>query len=402
MKYKKQRKKGKYIEDIFFKEEVENLNKDSINNNNISKPKIKRKLKLKLFIPLFLFILSIILYFLYNIFKHIKNNNNNTLIPKEKLNQVYLEYKNEGYKYSEKESYPDDVVYPTDPYLKLDYEKNKFIIISKNDCKECGFFYYYINYLGCFLSEIINRHFPVIDLSSFPNVFNEFNPSDSNPWEYFFENPFHLTLKQVKQNAKIIKTNECLKNTYPIFKDIYSKKYTQNWYYDIVKKFLPIKKEIVEEANNIMKKLFKGSTNVLGVLARGTDVITLKPKGYPIPPSIETLIEDVNKFNNENKYDFIFLTTEDNKIKDKFVQEFGEKLKILENPNKIEYNYKGNEYFSSNKNAQGLEFQKIYLFNIIILSKCLDIISARTYGAAAAFIFSEGFRNAYVYYLGEY
>lgn len=45
---------------------------------------------------------------------------------------------------------------------------------------------------------------------------------------------------------------------------------------------------------------------------------------------------------------------------------------------------------------------KIYLINIIILSKCLDIISARTSGSIGAFIFSEGFRNIKVYFLGEY
>ena len=401
MKHRKQKKtKGKFFEDLFFIEEDEKLNRDSINNKKTKKSKTKKKLKFKLFAPIFSISLSMILYFIYNIFKHDRNINiSNT---KEKLNQANLEYKKESNKYFEKESYLEDIKCSTDPYLKHDFEKSEFIIISKNDCKECGFFYYYINYLGFFISGIISRRIPLIDLSSFPNVLNEFNPSDSNPWEYFFEHPYNLTLKEVKQKAKNIKIDECLENTYPIFKNIYSQKYTQNWYHDIIKKYLPIKKEIMEEVYNLMGKLFNGSTNVLGVLARGTDVITLKPKGYPIPPNIKILIEDVNKFNKENKYDFIFLATEDKKIKEKFIEEFGKKVKFLEIPNKIEYNYNGEEYFSSNKNTQGLEFQKIYFFNIIILSKCIDIISARTYGAAAAFLFSEGFRNSYVYYLGEY
>ena len=49
-----------------------------------------------------------------------------------------------------------------------------------------------------------------------------------------------------------------------------------------------------------------------------------------------------------------------------------------------------------------INYMKIYLINIIILSKCLDIISARTSGSIGAFIFSEGFRNIKVYFLGEY
>ena len=39
------------------------------------------------------------------------------------------------------------------------------------------------------------------------NVFNEFNPTnptDTNPWEYFFDQPYNLTLNEVKQKAKKI------------------------------------------------------------------------------------------------------------------------------------------------------------------------------------------------------
>ena len=49
-----------------------------------------------------------------------------------------------------------------------------------------------------------------------------------------------------------------------------------------------------------------------------------------------------------------------------------------------------------------MNFMKTYVLSIIILSKCEDIISARTSGAAGVFILSKGFRNSLVYYLGEY
>ena len=49
-----------------------------------------------------------------------------------------------------------------------------------------------------------------------------------------------------------------------------------------------------------------------------------------------------------------------------------------------------------------LDNLKIYLINILILSKCIDIITARTNGSIGAFIFTEGFRNIIVYYLGLY
>lgn len=49
-----------------------------------------------------------------------------------------------------------------------------------------------------------------------------------------------------------------------------------------------------------------------------------------------------------------------------------------------------------------IEFNKIYLLNIIILSKCLDLLAANTSGTIGAFILTKGFRNYKVYKLGLY
>ena len=40
--------------------------------------------------------------------------------------------------------------------------------------------------------------------------------------------------------------------------------------------------------------------------------------------------------------------------------------------------------------------------NIVILSKCLDIITSRTSGSAGIFILTKGFRHFKVYDLGLY
>lgn len=193
------------------------------------------------------------------------------------------------------------------------------------------------------------------------------NPTDTNPWEYFFEQPYYLTLNDIKQNAKKIDNTECGNNNnmIPNYKDIYTKIYSLNFYRNFVKKYIPIKNEIMKEVKTIKKQLIKSSDNVLGVLFKENDNIYENIKEYPT--NIK-LIEDVKNFNNENKYDFIFLTTDDNKIKNKFITEFGEKVKFLDISNK-------DKYLSSNKTSEGLELQKIYLFNIIILSECIDIIT---------------------------
>ena len=56
-----------------------------------------------------------------------------------------------------------------------------------------------------------------------------------------------------------------------------------------------------------------------------------------------------------------------------------------------------------NKEINGnLEYDKNYLINILILSKCLDLIATRGSGAAGIFILTSGFRYTFIYNIGEY
>ena len=69
----------------------------------------------------------------------------------------------------------------------------------------------------------------------------------------------------------------------------------------------------------------------------------------------------------------------------------------------INYNYKEKHFLGENFNIKGnIYYMKIYLINILILSKCIDIIAARTSGIIGAFILSKGFRYTKLYYLGLY
>ena len=78
-------------------------------------------------------------------------------------------------------------------------------------------------------------------------------------------------------------------------------------------------------------------------------------------------------------------------------------MKYLLNKRKIIYNYKTKKLFAYSINfKQNIDFNKIYLLNIIILSKCLDLVAARTSGTIGVFILSEGFRYYKVYNLGKY
>ena len=287
---------------------------------------------------------------------------------------------------------------------ELDYNNYTFIII-KDNCRICGLFSFFIHYLAC-ISQFLNLgYIPIIDLC-FPNIFNKFNSKliKRNPWEFFFNQPYGYSLKDVKIKAKKIKYFKCKSpHTSDSFHQIYKNELLLDFYHNLAIKYFPIKNKIIKESYIVQKKLFNGSNNILGILARGTDYIYKKPRNHPVSPNIKLMFEDIKQMQEFWNYDYFFLATEDDIIRQKFINEFKGKLKILGNNINIGYNYKKKAFLYQNSKINGnIEYQKNYLINIIILSKCIDIVTARTGGAIGVFILSNGFRNSKVYYLGFY
>ena len=201
---------------------------------------------------------------------------------------------------------------------------------------------------------------------------------------------------------KNIKYFECQPKILPNFNNFLKTNSIKYWHI-IAKKYMPIKEEIIKESSDIINKIFKGKTNILGVLLRGTDYLARKPRNHPIPPKTEDAIKDVKHLDDKYKYDWIFLTTEDTIIREEFIRGVGIKVKCLLNKKQISYNYKNRRhigYYLGNK--KNIEYNKIYLLNILILSQCLDFLGAKTNGTIGVFILTKGFRNYKVYNLGVY
>ena len=288
---------------------------------------------------------------------------------------------------------------------KKHYLKTKnFAILQRLECPQCGFFSHYIVNLGCMNKYISLGYIPIIDLKSFPNVYNGNDTNKDNPWELFFNQPYNFTLKEVKKYGNNVQNFECTSmEKRPDEINMYYQNDSITLWHDFAKKYTPIKDEIMIEVNNIMKDLFGDSKNILGVKLRGTDYIAAQPKGHSIPPDVSQVILDVKSMDKKYNYDFIFFSTEDELIKKKFVPNFKKKIKLL-NPNiKINYNYTEKDFINLNKNINGnIDYIKNYILNTIILSKCLDIVTPRCSGPAGIFILTNGFRHTKIYNLGEY
>ena len=255
--------------------------------------------------------------------------------------------------------------------------------------------------MGCINKYFKKGYIPIIDLKSFPNVLNGNNLKD-NLWELFFEQPFGYTLDEVLIKAENIDYIRCEKSKPRPDDDIFNKPKIINFWHNFAYRFMPIKRNLINLSFKIMYKLFNNSTNILGVLVRGTDYISIKPKSHPIQPKIDNVISDVKKFELNNNYDWIFFTTEDEIIRKKFISEFTNKVKQL-NSFKINYNYSSTDHLNFDKNIYGnFKFNKQYLLNIIILSKCLDLIASRCSGTAGILVLTKGFRYMKIYDLGKY
>jgi len=239
--------------------------------------------------------------------------------------------------------------------VDLDYENINFSVIRRVSCRPCGLFSNYIVYLGCIRKYLIEGFVPILEFESYKNAINGFivDLSKGNPWEYYFNQPFGYKYSDIKKNAKNIKYFECkLKIKRPNEK-IFLNKSSMNYWHIMAKQYIPIKNEIIIESNKIFKKLFKGSRNILGVLLRGTDYVARKPRRHPIPPKTDDAIHDVQLFDKKNRYNWIFLATEDNIIRQKFINEIGSKVKYLLNKNKILYNYSKKQLL-----AYSIDFKK--------------------------------------------
>ena len=278
-----------------------------------------------------------------------------------------------------------------------DYATKRFALFRRRECSNCGLFSYYIFHFGCIQHYLSRGFIPLADLKSFKNKFNRGNQSVDNPWELFFYQPYNHTYREVKKHSKNYSYYPCTQTfSRPHDLTIYYHNSSLRYWHNFAKKYMPVKNDILNEVKSIMQNFFGNSKNILGVMIRGTNYVALRPKGHSIQPTVEQVITDVKIYDKEYKYDFIFFATEDETIRNKFVSEFDERVKIL-----FQKDFNNINKFNENVNKK-LNSVKNYVLNIVILSKCLDIITSRTSGSAGIFILTKGFRHFKVYDLGLY
>ncbi len=164
---------------------------------------------------------------------------------------------------------------------------------------------------------------PIVDMENYTTIYNEKQKlyNTFNSWEYYFEQLSPYSLDEVYKSKNIILTDS------KFYSDL-DFSYNINDNDNLVKifhKYIKVKKNKIKTINYFKNKLFKDG-KILGVHFRGTGY---KLARNPYPATINQMINIICKILNEEKYDKIFLMTEDQNNFDSLIKYFGDKIIYL-------------------------------------------------------------------------
>jgi len=233
-----------------------------------------------------------------------------------------------------------------------------------------------------------------------------------NAWETFFEQPCGVSLEDCEKKSKLIISNgndiRIVCGRPAALPEFFGDDDSIDFYRQLYKKYIKLNKATSDYLDNDYCRMLQGiegeerkNPRILGVLARGTDYIKIRPKGHPIQPDIDTLIEKCEEMMAEYDCEYLFVATEDKDFDNKFKEKFGNRYICNE---RCYIDYKEGllaDVPSENGNeirTRGLQ----YLSNLNILSKCNVLIGGQTNGLVGAVLMAEGFEHLYVFDLGYY
>lgn len=265
-------------------------------------------------------------------------------------------------------------------------------IVQKGD-KEKGKVLYLINekyaYYGfcAILREVIEGCMVADELGFYPVVsMTENSPyaekkgflGKDNPWECYFEQPAGIDMNTYNQGFR---TTSMSRDDLAMLAERYNNdgyRLSKEYFEDtgkIWRKYIRIRKELELELQSKIDGIFDKGVKILGVQARGTDF----NKGYynhPKPILPEDYFEQIDKI--IDKYDFIFLATEDNNNLEKFITKYGKKLiyhkdvkrsSTFDNPIHV----KDSNYLEKDNPKYSLA--KDVMIDMMSLSQCTGIIT---------------------------
>ena len=280
---------------------------------------------------------------------------------------------------------------------------DKIFFVVRRATSKVGLFSLVMTNMGLVRYALEQGYIPVIDMQSNQNTYLEDSQVGKvNAWEFYFEQPCGYSLEDIQRSKNIILSDGIItdKNIFPTYKTVKDENQLSDWK-AFFKKYLRVKTDILEEMEDLKKKLFAGK-KTLGVLCRGTDYTEQHPKNHPIQPEVTELISKVKRTMQEQNCECIYLATEDEAAYQKFEKSFGSMLRVTEakrcknvgnvNINDISYERDHDRYLKGRE----------YLINILLLAECDCLVAGSAGGTNAALLLNQKYDYKYVFDLGVY
>lgn len=285
--------------------------------------------------------------------------------------------------------------------------KGKRFLVIRRQGFGCGLFSFVFTHLGWMAWARRNDYIPVIDMRSYRTIYHRKGERGKvNVWDLFFEQPAGYSLEDIERAHDVTIVNSFAvppgeRNFRPDIGD------SEN-----VESFIglgewrTVAREMVRPRPSALDRFRSPELEealqhgVLGVLARGTDYLALRPKGHPVQPSVGQLLEATESYLRDGHRDErIFLVTEDAAIANAFVERFGDRV-ILSKQQFVDYS--GGYLYESGEIVGNVARGAAYLKAIVDLSRCKALIAGRTSGTMGAVLLSKGFDFTKVFALGTY
>ena len=279
---------------------------------------------------------------------------------------------------------------------------NEFEIYNFGDRNKDKVFYVIrrISHAGIFsyLSFVLNHikiaknndFIPIVDMENFTSPYNEEKKicNTNNAWEYYFHQTCSYSLNEVYSSHNVVfsKTDFNYKMEYrihlvPEFKNFKNKEIK------LLTKYINFIDEFF-----LTKKLL--NKKILGIHFRGTSYKT--SRGHIFPATQKQIKKAIDKLMIKEKFDKIYLCTEEEQYLEFFKKNFKDKLIFIDT-------------FRSNKNDAFLKYPRVnhrYLLGdeavkeALILSKCQSLLFVRSNIINAANYFADEKQNLYEIFNG--
>ena len=243
-----------------------------------------------------------------------------------------------------------------------------------------GFFSNILFVINHIIKANKNGYIPVVDMENFPTIYNEYNEifKTKNSWEYYFENLSSINLEEVYKSKNVIISSNNFENEFEL--DLISNEIKYEF-----KKNLKIKKKFTNIIDYLSKKYFDGS-KVLGIHFRGTSY--KRSPGHPFPATKKQMLNAINHLLTNEKYDKIFLVTEEEYYKNFLEKKFKGKIFYLSSSFR---SYKNDAFTIYHRKNHRYKLGREALIEANLLSRCdgLVYVTSNITSAAIAWNYNK-------------